>query len=455
MLDGARASREAKALTDVLRDEIAADLEEFQVPGASWALIDGGRIVERGSAGVVDADRADAVSSTTLFQACSISKPVAVLAMLRLVDRGLLELDEDVNRRLTSWQVPPTGEWQPVITLRQLASHSAGLTVHGFPGYRAGDEVPTPVQILDGARPSNVFGVRVELVPGTQFRYSGGGTVVLQQLLEDVTGTPFAQLAHELVLEPLGMSDSAYAQPLPTELHDRAATAHDEVGRPLEGRWHTYPELAAAGLWATPSDLATFAIAVQNAHAGGDGALVSPALAREMLTTQVPATDRIGGLDALGLGLFLADGGKRFGHSGGNAGFKCHLLAYRDTGQGAAVMTNGDNGSYVVQRAFAGIAAAYGWEDYPTEATPREVPSAEVLEGLVGSYRLRDSVTVDVAVAGGGIEVAFGQQPPLQFSAMAADRFLAHSADTELKVTDTGELLFIQQGEEIPCRRVD
>lgn len=441
-------------MTDVLRDEIAAELEEFQVPGVSWALIDGGQIVGRGSAGVVDAGRADPVTSTTLFQVCSISKPVAVLAMLRLVDRGLLDLDEDVNRRLTSWQIPPTGDWQPAITLRQLASHSAGLTVHGFPGYREGDEVPTPVQVLDGVRPTNTFGVRVDLVPGTQFRYSGGGTVVLQQLLEDVTGTPFARLARELVLEPLGMSDSDYAQPLPTELHDKAATAHDELGRPLEGRWHTYPEMAAAGLWTTPSDLATFAIAVRNAYIGADSALLSPALAAEMLTPQMPATDRIGGLDALGLGLFLADGGKRFGHSGGNAGFKCHLLAYRDTGQGAAVMTNGDNGSYVVQRAFAKIASTYGWQDYPSELTRREVPTAEELAGLAGTYRLRENVTFEIAVGGGGLEVAFGQQPELRFSPMKADHFVAHSADTELKLSDAGELVFVQQGEEITCPRL-
>ncbi len=441
-------------MSDVLRDEIAADLEEFQVPGVTWALIDGGQIVDRGSAGVVDAGRPDPVTERTLFQACSISKPVAVMTMLRLVDRGLLDLDEDVNRRLTSWQVPPTGEWQPAITLRQLASHSAGLSVHGFPGYAEGEDVPTPLQVLDGVRPTNTFGVRVELVPGTQFRYSGGGTVVLQQLLEDVTGKPFPQLARELVLEPLGMADSDYAQPLPAELHDRAATAHDDLGRPLAGRWHTYPEMAAAGLWTTPSDLATFAIAVQNAYAGADGALLSPALATEMLTQQMPASDRIGGLDALGLGLFLADGGKRFGHSGGNAGFKCHLLAYRDTGQGAAVMTNGDNGSYVVQKVFAAIASTSGWEDYPSELTPREVPSAEVLAGLVGTYRLRENVTFEVAVAGGGLEVAFGQQPPMGFSPMTTDRFASRSADTELKLSDNGDLLFIQQGEELVCTRL-
>jgi CubicO group peptidase (beta-lactamase class C family) len=152
---------------DVLRKGIEADLERFTVPGASWAVIANGEISESGSAGLVEAGGSAGVTTDTLFQAASISKPIAVLAMLRLVDRGLLDLDEDVNRKLTSWQVPPTGRWQPVVTLRQLASHSAGLTVSGFPGYRHDGLLPTTVQILDGVRPTNTFGVRVDLVQGT------------------------------------------------------------------------------------------------------------------------------------------------------------------------------------------------------------------------------------------------------------------------------------------------
>lgn len=438
-----------------VQQEIEADLERFRVPGLSWALIDGGEIVHRGSAGVLDADHPEPVTSRSLFQACSISKPIAVFAMLRLVDRGLLDLDEDVNRRLTSWQLPPTGDWQPVVTLRQLASHSAGLTVHGFPGYRHDDELPTLTQILDGVRPTNTFGVRVDIVPGTQFRYSGGGTLVLQQLLEDVTGTPFRQLARELVLDPLGMSDSDYAQPLPTELHSRAATAHDELGRPVDGRWHTYPELAAAGLWTTPSDLATFALAVQRSYGAAEGAPLSPELARELLTPQVPAGDRIGGLDQLGLGLFLGDDGTRFGHSGGNEGFKCHLLAYRDRGQGAAVMTNGDNGAWVVQRTLATIALAYGWQDYPSELEERVLPDEELMASVVGTYRLRANLTFEVARAGGGLAVAFGGQPPLRFAALSEERFAAREADTELRVGQPGgTVVFVQGGEEIECSRL-
>jgi len=442
-------------LTDVLRERIAADLHRFKVPGVSWAVIDGGELVDRGSAGVVEAGRADPVTPDTLFQACSISKPVAVFAMLRLVDRGLLELDEDVNRRLTSWQLPPTGDWQPVVTLRHLASHSAGLTVHGFPGYPHDAEVPTPLQVLDGVRPTNTFGVRVDTVPGTQFRYSGGGTVIIQQLLEDVSGTPFRELARELVLDPLGMSASDYAQPLPEESHARAATAHDEFGRAVEGRWHAYPELAAAGLWTTPSDLTTFATAAARAYAGADGALLSPEVAREMLTQQVSSSDPTGGLDALGLGLFLVNGGPPFGHSGGNHGFKCHLLAYRDTGQGAAVMTNGDNGSYVVQRAFAAIASSYGWEDYPAELDEPEWPDADELVAIEGTYELRPGANFTVARDEGRLSVTFPGQHPITFAPRSSGTFGCWTVDTVLRAEEPGKaLVFVQNDEEITCPKV-
>ncbi|HEU4948645.1 MAG TPA: serine hydrolase, partial [Kribbella sp.] len=416
-------------------------------------------IVHQAGIGRTDARRHDPVTSGTLFQACSISKPIAAFAMLRLVDRGLLDLDEDVNRRLTSWKVPPTGNWQPVVTLRQLVSHSAGLTTHGFPGYRYDAELPTPVQVLDGVRPANTFAVRVDTVPGAQFRYSGGGTVIMQQLLEDVTGSPFRQLMRELVLNPLGMTNSDYAQPLPLELHSRAATAHDKLGRPIDGRWHTYPELSAAGLWTTPGDLATFALAVQDAYAAGDGALLSPELARELLTPQIPATDRIGGLNALGLGLFLggAGEGSTFGHSGGNEGFRCHLLAYRDTGKGAAVMTNGDNGAWLVQKAFASIAEAFGWPDYLMELDDRDEPEVSALERLTGTYRLRDDFTFEVSVEGGGLSVVFARQAPLRFEAVGPQRFAARTSDTELRAEHTdasASFVFVQNGAEITCPRL-
>jgi CubicO group peptidase (beta-lactamase class C family) len=441
-----------------VEDALAADLEQFAVPGASWAVIDGGEIVHEAGIGSITAGRRDSVSPATLFQACSISKPVAALAMLRLVDRGVLDLDEDVNDKLTSWRIPPLESWQPVVTLRQLVSHSAGLTTSGFPGYRAGAALPTTVEILDGVEPANTFAVRVDTVPGLQFRYSGGGTMVMQQLLEDVTGTPLRALVRELVLEPLGMDDSDYAQPLPEELHDRAATAHDEAGRPIDGRWHTYPELAAAGLWTTPGDLARFAIGIQQTCAGADDALLSPALARELLAPQIDAGDRIGGLNQLGLGPFVGGAGqaRRFGHQGGNVGFRCHLLAYRNTGQGAVVMTNGENGNWVVERAFARIAAAYGWPDYATEERERNVPDGPVLASFAGTYELHGR-PLTVEPDGGNLLVGFPGQAPIEFVPQSDDSF-AGWIDTGIRFDLSGDapvLVVSQNGAEIACPRAE
>ena len=437
-------------MIDALEAGIEADLEEYAVPGASWALIEGGEIVHTGGLGLMAADRGDPVTPATLFQACSISKPVAALAMLRLVDRGVLDLDEDVNDRLTSWRVPPLERWQPVVTLRQLVSHSAGLTTSGFPGYRSGDALPTTVEVLDGIGPANTFAVRVDTVPGLQFRYSGGGTMVMQQLLEDVTGTPLRELVRELVLEPLGMSDSDYAQPLPEELHDRAAVAHDEVGRPIEGRWHTYPELAAAGLWTTPGDLARFAIGIQRTYAGADDALLSPALAQELLTPQIEADS----LNRLGLGPFLNGAGtaSRFGHQGGNVGFRCLLVAYRDTGQGAVVMTNGENGNWVVRRAFARIAEALAGRTtrrsspsgtFPT--TPRLTPSRGRTTCAGG--RSRSLATAAISSSPSPASIRSSSCP------QSADSF-AGWIDATIRFDLAGEtpvLVVSQNGEEIAC----
>ena len=445
-------------MTPPLEARFADVAARFGIPGVSWAVIENGEIATAASLGV----RASSgpVTKTTRFQACSISKPIAALAMLRLVDRGILDLDADINDSLTSWRVPRNSDWQPVVTLRQLVSHSAGLTTSGFPGYKRSDTLPEPVEILNGVHPANTFGVRVDTIPGTQFRYSGGGTLAMQQLLEDVTRTPFPDLMQELVLQPAGMEDSDYTQPPPEDVHDALAHGHDALGAPVEGGWHVYPELATAGLWTTPTDLCRYALAVQSAHAGQSGALLSQALAREMLAPQVPASDRIGGLAALGLGPFVADG--RFGHSGGNEGFRCHLLAYTELGKGAAVMTNSDNGGSFLQHAFAAIADAYSWPDYVKDIVEPDWPDASTLRACAGTYRLRDGFEFTAAPVGHGLEVVFAGQRPLVFGFAGrtdahALLFASMATDTVFRLAedDAGRTItFVQNDSEIVCARV-
>jgi CubicO group peptidase (beta-lactamase class C family) len=420
-------------------------MAHYAVPGVALALIGDSDIASEAGHGVKEAGRDDPVTPATRFQACSISKPVAVLGMLRLVEQGVLDLDADVNEVLTSWCVPPNASWQPRVTLRQIASHSAGLTVHGFPGYSRGAALPTLTQILTGSAPANTAGVRVDTLPGVEFRYAGGGTTVLQQVLEDATGRPFEELTQELVLDPLRMSHSGYLQPLPDDLRAEAATAHGTDGTPVEGGGHVYPELAAAGLWTTPGDLARFAIAVQRAASGAPDAILGPTLAAAMLTRHAGPAVRLGGLDSIGLGLFL--GGPWFGHSGGNEGFRCHLVAHRDAGCGAAIMTNGDRGHELVAEILDVVAREQAWPDWSRSEPPSDDGPTTALDEVSGAYELRPGVLIDVARAGDELELTLSGQLPIRFLRMSDTEFGSFSVDTTLAFDDEGLILRQNEGE--------
>jgi CubicO group peptidase (beta-lactamase class C family) len=335
-------------------ERVQALLEKYGVPGASVALIEDSEIVWARGYGVKELGRQEWVTESTLFQAGSISKPVAALGAILLVQRGKLGLDEDVNDRLSSWRVPETAftQVQPV-TIRLLLSHRAGVTVHGFPGYAAGAKVPTILEVLEGRSPANTPPIVVDMPPGRAFRYSGGGFCILQQLINDVAAAPFEDTMDTLVLGPLGMNDSTYRQPLPEEKRGEAATGHQSRG-PIEGSWNTYPEMAAAGLWTTAKDLARFGITIQRAWKGGSGAILSRGLAREMLTPQ--------GTGSYGLGLVVRGNGQAlsFSHGGVNAGFESRLVVFPAVGQGAVVMTNA-NVTKLVDELLDILRAEYRW----------------------------------------------------------------------------------------------
>jgi CubicO group peptidase (beta-lactamase class C family) len=232
-------------------------------PAVSVAVIQDYKIAWAKAYGSTELRGHAPITTRTLFQAGSISKPVAAAGMLALVQAGKLSLDEDVNLKLKTWKVPENElTKEQKVTLRRLASHSAGLTVHGFPGYDIDDKLPTLVEIFNGQKPANTAPIRVDVVPGTLERYSGGGITIEQQLMMDVTGKPFPALMKELVLNKIAMSDSSYEQPLPSAWQARTPTGTRGDGQPIHGKWHIYPEMAAAGLWTTPTDLAKFAIEI-------------------------------------------------------------------------------------------------------------------------------------------------------------------------------------------------
>lgn len=224
-------------------------MEIYKCPGLSVAVIDNFKIAWAKGYGVTQSGGTTPVTVHTIFQAGSISKPVAATGTLSLIEHGKLSLDENVNLKLKSWQVPDNEFTKDQkVTLRRLLSHSAGLTVHGFPGYEVGKPIPSLLQIFNGEPPANTAPIRVDFVPGTKFRYSGGGITIEQQLVIDVAGKPFPQFMRESVLDKIGMSDSGYDQPLPPARAAMAATGAYGDGMSVSGKWHVYPEMAAAGL---------------------------------------------------------------------------------------------------------------------------------------------------------------------------------------------------------------
>lgn len=279
-------------------------MAEQKVPAVSIAVIRDGAIEWARAYGV-------AVSPSTLFQAASISKPVAAMAALHMAQYGNFGLDEDVNARLSSWLVPENEfTRERKVTVRGILSHTAGLTVHGFAGYGEDETVPSLVQILNGEKPANSDSIRVDTTPGTLYRYSGGGYTVLQLLLAERFKRPFPDLMQRIVLQRLAMRMSAFDQPLPTDRASRAAVGFHATGRSYTGGWHTYPEMAAAGLWTTPSDLCTFALEVARSARSESNRVIEREVAKAMITPHIGSH---------GLG-FVATSPGWFEHSGSNAG---------------------------------------------------------------------------------------------------------------------------------------
>lgn len=434
-----------EAAQDAARTPLLERMAEAGVPGVGVAVIADGRIAWARGYGALEAGQPAPVTPATLFQCASISKPVAAVTALRLVETGALTLDGDVNDQLITWRIPPIIAWgergrvqaQPRITLRQLLSHTAGLTVHGFPGYAVGVPLPSRLDILDGAPPANTPPIRVDTLPGAQMRYSGGGYVVLAQLLEDVTGTPFPTLARELTLEPLGMRESGFEQPLAPDRAQLAARAHRAGARPVPGGWHVYPEQAPDGLWAPPADLARFALGLQAALRGEPGAILSPATMRQMMTPQAPEAD----VEAVGLGVFLSGAGEtaRFGHTGGNEGFGCELTAYQWRGQGAVAMTNSDTGWLIYKALLNTIAEVYAWPDYSLFTLSGDwrfwTAGEAMFTPLCGAYADDAGRRCRISNHDGELWLAFGDQPGLPLSAESATDFQVEGVDARLSFT--------------------
>jgi CubicO group peptidase (beta-lactamase class C family) len=337
---------------------IAELMDKFHIPAVSVAVIKDYKIHWAKAWGVADVQTGEAATTDTMFQAASISKTLAAMASLKAIQEGKFSLDQDANTLLKSWKIPPSEYLRDrVVTPRELMSHTSGTDDgFGFPGYPPSAPRPTVVQILDGASPSNTGKVVWGRTPMSGYKYSGGAVMIEQLLLTDVIGKPFAEIMRDWVLGPIGMTNSTYEQPLPAARDKQAARAHNGAGKPMDAKWHVYPEQAAAGLWTTPTDLAKFAIEVQLALQGKSQKVLKQSSVQEMVTPV--------GVGPFAVGFTIEKDGEGwyFEHSGGNWGFICDLIAHRSNGYGMVVMTNSDSGGRIVREIRDRIARAYNWD---------------------------------------------------------------------------------------------
>ncbi len=434
------------------RRDLLAEMKKLHVPAASIAVVHGGRIEWAKGYGVMR-EGGTPVTPDTLFQAASISKSVTAMAALHLVEQGKLSLDAPIQTELKSWTLPQNSfTVQHPVTLRELLSHTAGISVHGFDGYAAGDPIPTLDQVLDGAKPANSAPIVVEIAPGSEFRYSGGGFAIVQQAMMDATGKPFPEIMKMIVLDPVGMHSSTYQQPINPALLANVAFPVDGNGKPIPGGPHIYPEMGAAGLWTTPSDLARWIIEVQHSVTGKANHVLSAVMTRTMLTrvNNIPNSPDVD--YGLGVAVETIGGKPSFTHGGANEGYRCVYFGF-ENGDGAVVMTNSDNGDALIHEIMTSIAHVYGWPGHQEQRTLVTVPRALQMQ-FVGKFAAKDAFNFEITLAENHLQLSIDGDSPRPLLTSSPTSFFVTESTLQMsfETPDRGVLIFGQR--KVPFERL-
>ena len=401
-------------------------LKALGIPGLSIAFVSNGKVEWARAYGMADVAEGRKMTTETMLLAGSISKPVAALRAHQLVENGTFSLDENVNNYLKTWQVPDNEfTASEKVTLRRILNHTAGLTVWGFPGYDKGDKIPTTVEVLDGL--GNTDSVRVYKTPGESWMYSGGGYTIMQLMVEENEPISFVESLQTHVLDPLGMQKSTFANPLPEAYHGIAATGYRGNGQEVEGKWPIYPEMAAAGLWTTPTQLIQYAIEVQRIHQTEQDGILKYNSVKEMLTP---------GFNNHGLGPQLSR--YTFGHGGADEGFRAQLFGWKDEPHAIVVMVNSDNGS-IMREVILAVAEEYGLPGIKPNSYKAMDMAAADLEKFTGKFNVEGLGNCELTLENGQLKITAAFMPrPIMLLAMTEQRFFDESDGTlfDFKVKD-------------------
>ena len=404
--------------------------EAYGVPSASVAVGRGGEASWAGAYGAAD-------SPDTRFQAASLSKTVAAAGILALAAERGVDIDADITADLPMLDWADINRENRPVTLRGLLSHTAGATVGGFPGYPVDAEIPSNLEVIRGGAITNTDPVVIEYDPEQPRRYAGGGYQIAQLWAETVSGEPFPSLMRRLVLDPVGMSMSDFTQPPPGDVGPEGyARAHESDGAPLEGGWHVYPELAAAGLWTTAPDYLRFALALMAAEGGDETVGISPDIAREMTTPVVQTF-------ALGLGAEMRGEERRWRKGGSNRGFRSYVMMFPDRGDAIIVMTNGENGFPLLGDINRTANTVYGWPSSPLLTEERFPLDAEALAVFAGGYAfpLSDDPVLQLVAGEGELSASIGGGAPFRLVPISETLFIDPADGQEVEFEIEGETI--------------
>jgi CubicO group peptidase (beta-lactamase class C family) len=333
---------------EVERTSIRDRLDHYRAPALSLAVIDDFQLAWARAWSAAALGREAEVTEESLFQAGSVSKPVAALVVAALTRQGAMNLDQPVATLLAK-RPEIRAALGPRVRVRHLLAHTSALPSHAWRGWsRERDLLPTTADMLGAA----------ELVPagppGERVLYTNSGYLVLQLAVEEVTGLPFAHVAREELFVPLGLERSSFAEPLPAQLWGTAVWGHS-AGVPNPGKGRMYPA-APAGLWTTPSDLARLTAVVLRAAAGRGAGPVPAEVARDMVRPADPGGERTLAWATAGEGA-----NRRIFHGGQVAGFVAYVVAVPERGQGLAVMASSDDAFPLLLEVAGAVAMEYGW----------------------------------------------------------------------------------------------
>lgn len=428
-------------------------MRELQLPSISIAVISNGKLEWARAYGYADLESKTPATVKTLYQAASISKSLNAIAALRLVQERKIDLNADINQYLKSWKFPYDSlSGGKKISLGNLLSHTAGLTIHGFPGYGSTDKLPTVQQVLDGLPPANTKAVRSAFPPQTKVQYSGGGTTISQLIISDVSGMTYTDYVWTRLLQPMGMLSSTYAQPPSAKHVPQLSTAYQGDGKPVPGKFHVYPEQAAAGLWTNPTDLSAYIIETINAYNGRSAKVLNQEMTKIRLTAWMG--------DA-GLGVFLMKkgGSDYFQHGGANEGFRCQYIGDLTTGNGVVVMVNSDNGG-IMNEIIAAVATVYDWKEYYKPQIREKITvSSATLDSYIGTYELEPNFKLDISNNNGTLMVLpTGQSKEILYPESDTRFFLTVvDAQVEFFKDSTGKiekLVLYQNGQRMPAKKI-